>query len=170
VAEERIVVVDYDPVWPRIFEALRERVRAALGGLAVAVEHVGSTAVPGLGAKPIIDLDVVVAATDVPEAIRRLAGIGYKHQGDLGISGRDAFEPPPDAPPHHLYLCPPDGAELRRHLLFRDYLRTHPEAAREYEALKRSLTERLAGDREAYTEAKTGFIARILEQADALAR
>ena len=160
-----VIVVDYDPAWPQLFEQLRDRVVAALGDLVVAVEHVGSTAVPGLPAKPIIDLDVVIPAiADLPAAIERLATLGYVHRGDLGITGREAFSRPPDTPPHHLYVCARDSAELRRHLLFRDYLRAHPEDARAYGALKRQLAARFRDDREAYTEAKTAFVADILRR------
>ena len=87
-----VSIQDYDPAWPDAFSKLAARVKAALGSLAVAVEHIGSTAVPGLAAKPIIDLDVVLASsTDLPEAIRLLATIGYVNEGDLGIAGREAL-------------------------------------------------------------------------------
>jgi GrpB-like predicted nucleotidyltransferase (UPF0157 family) len=83
-----VVVVDYDPAWPATFARLRERVVEVLGPLAVAVEHVGSTAVPGLAAKPIVDLDVVIADRgDLPEVVRRLRPLGYRHEGDLGVPG-----------------------------------------------------------------------------------
>src|SRR5271168_241502 len=102
-----VIVVDYDLQWAEVFAELRSTLAAALGGLAVAIEHVGSTAVPGLPAKPIIDIDVVVPSpAKVPEAIARLATIGYVHQGDLGIAGREAFASPPNTPAHHLYVCP----------------------------------------------------------------
>ncbi len=166
-----VIVVDYDPAWPRLFEGLRDRVVAALGDLVVAVEHVGSTAVPGLPAKPIVDLDVVIlTAAELPAAIERLATLGYVHRGDLGIPGREAFSRPLDTPPHHLYVCAWDSAELRRHLLFRDYLRTDPEDARAYGALKRQLAARFRDDREAYTEAKSAFVAEILRRATDEAR
>jgi GrpB-like predicted nucleotidyltransferase (UPF0157 family) len=91
-----IVVVDYDPVWPELFQFFRARIMAALGGLAAAVEHVGSTAVVGLAAKPVIDMDVLlVSAGALPAAIERLAIVGYSHQGDLGIAEREAFSLPP---------------------------------------------------------------------------
>lgn len=145
---------------------VRGRVAPVLGDLAVAIEHVGSTAVPGLAAKPIIDLDVVVAsAEDIPEAIERLARLGYYHQGDLGIPGREAFRSPGGAPEHHLYLCPQDSPELRRHLAFRDYLRSHPEAAEEYAELKRALAQRFPDRRSDYTAGKAAWIAGILSRA-----
>lgn len=159
---EPVVIVDYDPAWPHAFARRRDRVREALGGLAQAVEHVGSTAVPGLAAKPIIDMDVVVAESAVAAAIAALERAGYRHQGDQGIPGREAFQAPPGFPPHHLYLCAPGARELRRHLFFRDHLRAHPEAVRRYAKLKQDLAGRLGGDREAYTAGKTAFVEAIL--------
>jgi GrpB-like predicted nucleotidyltransferase (UPF0157 family) len=131
--------------------------------LAVAIEHVGSTAVPGLPAKPIIDIDVVVpSSSDVPEAIARLATIGYVHRGDLGIAGREVFAAPSGTPPHHLYVCPADGAELARHRFFRDYLISHPEIASAYGSLKKAAAEQHRDDRAAYIEAKSEFVAGVL--------
>lgn len=159
-----IVVTEYDPAWPRLFEVLRGRLLDALGeGLAVAVEHVGSTSVPGLAAKPILDIDAVVRATeDVPLAIERLQRAGYRHEGNLGIRGREAFRPPQDAPWHHLYVLPADSEELRRHLAFRDHLRAHPREAAAYADLKREAARRAGGDRRVYTEAKADFVERAL--------
>lgn len=160
-----VLVVDYDPHWPALFAALRERIVPVLGELVIAVEHVGSTSVLGLAAKPIIDMDVVVAtAADVPGAIAGLAELGYPHLGDLGITGREAFRSPGHLPRHHLYLCAADADEYHRHLRFRDYLRTHPEARDAYAELKRSLAVEFRDDRDAYTEGKTGFIRNILKR------
>src|SRR5687767_15978465 len=101
-----VTVVDYDPSWPSVFETLKSHVLQALGSLPVSVEHVGSTAIPGLAAKPIIDMDVVVASVaDVTIAVERLSSLGYIHRGDLGIQGREAFHSPSALPPHHLYVC-----------------------------------------------------------------
>ena len=162
-----IVVVDYDESWTAIYEMLRARVAVELGPLAIAVEHVGSTAVLGLAAKPIIDIDVVIASRDdLPRAIAALRRLGYVHRGDLGVPGREAFEAPGGLPKHHLYVCSADSEELRRHLEFRDYLRAHEEAARQYEALKRDLAERYRDDREAYTDAKAEFVQETLRAAD----
>jgi GrpB-like predicted nucleotidyltransferase (UPF0157 family) len=161
-----VVIVDYDPRWPDLFQKLRAPVAAALGDLVVTVAHVGSTAVPGLAAKPIIDIDVVVrSVTDIPEAIVCLAALGYIHRGDLGISGREAFVSPAGKPRHHLYLCALDCDELRRHLLFRDYLLTHPNDAMSYVELKKAAAIRFTNDRAAYNEAKTLFVETILQRA-----
>jgi GrpB-like predicted nucleotidyltransferase (UPF0157 family) len=122
--DEFMLIQDYDSSWPHAFSKLATGVKAALGSLIVTVEHIGSTAVPGLAAKPIIDLDVVLASpVDLPEAIRRLSSIGYVHEGDLGIPGREAFRSPLGEVRHHLYVLTVGANELRRHLAFRDALR-----------------------------------------------
>ena len=166
--KEMIVLVEYDPGWPTLFHELSIPVQNALGDIAVGIEHIGSTAVPGLLAKPVIDIDVVIRSlSDLPIAVTRLAVLGYTHQGDLGIHGREAFRAPASSPAHHLYVCPVDGAELRRHRQFRDYLRTHPEVANKYAALKRDALRRFPLDRIAYTTAKSDFIEEVLRASPA---
>jgi GrpB-like predicted nucleotidyltransferase (UPF0157 family) len=161
-----ITVVDYDPHWPALFETLRAEVAGALGNLALAIEHVGSTAVPGLAAKPIIDIDVLLrSASDLSVCIERLAGIGYKHRGDLGVPEREAFAAPPGRPAHHLYVCPPESREFRRHVALRDYLRTHPSDASAYGELKRSLAVRYRDERSAYNDGKKEFVEALLRSA-----
>lgn len=168
-----IEIVDYDPAWAEAFAGISQAVAAALGPLALRIEHVGSTAVPGLGAKPIIDLDVVIESPGVLAlVVEALKTLGYSHEGDGGIPGREAFRRegatvPANGsgrlwPAHHLYVCPRDSEELGRHLRFRDYLRSHPEAAARYEALKRDLAHRYANDIDAYIEGKSAFVERIL--------
>jgi len=159
-----VVVLDYDLDWPRRFEALRSWIRAAVSDIAISIEHVGSTSVPGLAAKPVIDMDVIVAGSDVAAGITRLAALGYSHRGDLGIPGREAFERPADSPEHHLYLCPSGSPALANHLAIRDYLRTNPVAAREYGALKKRLARAFPADIDGYIEAKTGFLTGILRE------
>jgi GrpB-like predicted nucleotidyltransferase (UPF0157 family) len=159
-----LVISDYDVEWPVLFGQIAEPVRRTLGEIVVAVEHVGSTSVPGLAAKPVIDVDVVVrSAEDVPVAIERLRGLGYVYQGDKGIPGREAFMWPPHAPRHHLYVVVEGSKPHVDHVRFRDYLRDHPEVAREYAQLKRGLAEQHRNEREAYTEAKAEFISRVLD-------
>jgi GrpB-like predicted nucleotidyltransferase (UPF0157 family) len=159
------LITNYDPGWPEQFEILRCRVAKVLGDLVARIEHVGSTAVPGLAARPIIDLDVLLASSkSLPAAIDGLAALGYKHQGDLGIPGREAFKPPPGPPSHHLYLFSDSSGEFSRHLAFRDYLRTNPDGARAYEGLKRTLALRFAEDRTAYVDGKNQFIREALQR------
>jgi len=149
-----------------MFLRLRSSLSAALGDVAIAVEHVGSTAVPGLASKPILDVDVVVrSASDIVEAIRRLGEFGYQHVGDQGVTGREAFESPRDSCPHHLYVVVRGSDPLRNHIQFRDYLRTHPHRVMEYERLKHKLAEQFREDREGYTRGKTEFVEKVLRLA-----
>lgn len=160
-----IVVVDYDPTWPQVFERLRAPVWRVVQDFALAIEHVGSTSVPGLAAKPIIDMDVVIAsAALIPLAIERLGTLGYVHRGNLGIEGREAFQQPAHLPPHHLYVCLQDSVSLRNHLALRDYLRAHPAAVQAYGALKKRLAQEHAYNIEAYIEAKSDLILSMLAQ------
>ena len=160
--KDAVIIEDYDPLWPRRFETLRRGLAGLLNGLPLAIEHVGSTAVPGLPAKPIIDVDVLLrSAGDLPRVILALASVGYQHRGDLGVPGREAFRAPADRHPHHLYVCTGHGP-YGQHIAFRDYLRSHPEKASAYAALKRKLALEFGADRDAYTNAKSEFIDTIL--------
>ena len=158
-------VAKYDPAWPEQFRLLARRAADALGDVVLAIEHVGSTSVPGLAAKPVIDLDVVVRREDAARAIDRLADIGYAHRGEQGVPGREVFRPPPGEAKHHLYVCVPESPGLRDHLLFRDYLRAHPDTAREYAALKRALADSHRADRDAYQDARGTFIDAVTRRA-----
>jgi GrpB-like predicted nucleotidyltransferase (UPF0157 family) len=165
VASEPVVICDYDPDWPARYEALRALIAPALGELAAAIEHVGSTAVPGLAAKPTIDLVVRLrAAADLPAAIERLARLGYEHEGDFGIAGREAFATPPGytTHDHHLYVCLPDWRGYDDEIAFRDHLRSDRETMLAYARLKRALAAKYGRDRIAYTDAKADFVADVL--------
>ena len=162
-----VVVLPYDAGWERDFSEIRIELQAALGELALAIEHVGSTAVPGLSAKPNIDIDVVIrdyASFDA--VVSALTAIGYHHEGDLGIAGREAFgyEGKDHLRKHHLYVCPQDSLELKRHIAFRDYLRDHPDAAREYSRIKEEGAALHPHDIDGYIEHKSAFIARIYRE------
>jgi len=160
-----IVVVDYDPAWPEVFERLRALIWPVVQDFALGIEHVGSTSVPGLAAKPIIDMDVIVASpAQIPLAIERLGTLGYVHRGNLGIEGREAFQQPAHLPAHHLYVCLQDSVSLRNHLALRDYLRSHPAAMQVYGALKKRLAQEHAHNIEAYIEAKSDLILSMLAQ------
>ncbi|HEX3463289.1 MAG TPA: GrpB family protein [Candidatus Elarobacter sp.] len=160
---EPVVVVPYDPAWATAFALLRDRIAAVLGELAVGIEHVGSTAVPGLDAKPIVDIDVVIRhAEDLDAVAARLATLGYTRLGDLGIVGREAFRATRELPRHHLFVCAAGSAPLQAHLTLRDALRADPPLAASYAALKRELAERYRDDRDSYTEGKSTFITAVL--------
>ena len=163
-----VIVVDYDPAWPAMFEQLHARIWPAISDVATSLEHVGSTAVPGLAAKPVIDMTIVVPTAEaMATVIARLATIGYRHCGDLGIPGREMFARPADASvAHHLYACVADNPALRNHLTLRDHLRRDPSAAQAYGVLKRQLAARFPRDIDAYIEGKTDFILAILAGGD----
>ncbi len=157
----------HDERWAQDFSDIASEIRQALGELALGIEHVGSTAVPGLSAKPIIDIDVVIRNYSVFGAVKlALKAIGYRHEGDLGIVGREAFayDGKPHLQKHHLYVCPQNSPELKRHLAFRDYLRAHPDAAREYSRVKEEGASLHPYDIEGYIEHKSGFIGRIYRE------
>ena len=131
---KKVIVLPYDEAWKDDFEKIRAELADALGDLALRIEHVGSTSVPGLSAKPVIDIDVVIKDNTVlNDAVAALAKIGYFHEGDLGIKGREAFgyEGKVHLKKHHLYVCAQDSEELKRHIAFRDHLRSNPDAVAE---------------------------------------
>ncbi|MFJ8364303.1 GrpB family protein [Streptomyces sp. NPDC093984] len=169
---DMIVVSDYDPRWPERFEDLRQRLAPHVADLAVSIEHVGSTAVPECAAKPVIDLDIVVSEEAVmPELISRLAGQGYRHEGDLGIRGRDAFQAPPAAPEHHVYAVVAGSKPHLDHVLLRDYLRQRPDEVQRYSALKVALAQRFPADSEgraSYSAAKGALVEELVAKSYAL--
>jgi GrpB-like predicted nucleotidyltransferase (UPF0157 family) len=157
-------VVPYDSRWPELFVSLRRRVDAALSAVPHETIHVGSTAVPNLAAKPIIDLDIVVPDQSlIVPAIAALAAVGWRHSGDQGIPGREAFETVPDLAYHHLYLVVAGSSAYHDHVDLRDYLRRHPAECERYAALKLTLTPLLATDREAYVAGKADLIGEMLK-------
>jgi GrpB-like predicted nucleotidyltransferase (UPF0157 family) len=163
-----VIVVPYDPRWPAAFEAEAGRLRQALGPLALRIDHHGSTAVPGLAAKPIIDIQVSVASLQPLASYReRLEAAGYVHVPSEDDAVCPFFHRPPRWPhTHHVHVVELGGAEEQRTLAFRDYLRSHPRAARRYEELKLDLANRFAGvdpeSREAYARAKSQFVEETL--------
>jgi GrpB-like predicted nucleotidyltransferase (UPF0157 family)/GNAT superfamily N-acetyltransferase len=163
-----LAVVPYDPGWPAAFQAEADRLRDALGPLALGIDHHGSTAVPGLAAKPIIDIQVSVASLQpLATYAGRLEAAGYVHVPSADDAVCPFFHRPRLWPhTHHVHVVESGGAEERRTLAFRDYLRRHLETAREYEQLKRALAGRLGGAddaaREAYARGKSEFVERIV--------
>ena len=160
---KHVVVLPYDAQWKQDFTNIKREIEDALGETAVSIEHVGSTSVEGLAAKPIIDIDVVVANSDVQKAIDKLSTIGYIHEGNLGIEGREAFayEGKEHLRTHHLYVCPEDSPELKKHLMFRDYLRSHKEATLQYGNIKLEAAKLYPDNIEKYIEYKSPFIESI---------
>ena len=166
----RVNVERYNKDWPVWFEDLCSFIKSILGSLVIRIEHVGSTSIPGMVSKPIIDLDVVILRQDFEEVKSLLANVGYEHEGDLGIMEREAFKLTnplfeKKLPPHHLYVCDIRNEELRKHIAFRDYLRTHPHDLRRYSDIKIQLVKKSNGDRDFYIDGKSDLIEEILENA-----
>ncbi len=158
-----IQVVAYDPRWPGVFAQIAAPIAQLLQAYAATIEHVGSTAVPGLAAKPVIDMDIVVQhEADIPAIITALVALGYQHRGDLGIAGREAFAAPIHLPRHHLYLGHHTAPSIRNHLLVRNYLREHPQTVTAYARLKQHLANTCGDDIDAYVAGKSQFLAEIL--------
>ena len=163
----KVVVLPYDRAWKSAFENIKAEIENALGELILSVEHVGSTSVEGMSAKPCIDLDVVIEDYSVFDAVvAKLASIGYIHEGDLGIKDREAFKysDKPHLMLHHLYVCPKDSAELRRHIAFRDYLRSNPEAVKKYSAVKEKAAELFPNDIDGYIKYKSPCIEELYNE------
>ncbi|GLC23545.1 GrpB family protein [Roseisolibacter agri] len=168
-ASGTIALRPHDPAWARAFDDEARRIRDALGALPAEVAHVGSTAVPGLAAKPILDLLVgIPRMEDVAAYVAPLEALGYASRGEYGLPGRHYLvrDDAAGRRTHHLNVVPLGGPFWRTHVGFRDALRAQPERRAAYEALKRDLATRHAGDRPAYTEGKAAFIQATLRQAD----
>ncbi len=163
--DEPIRIVPYDAEWPARFENERTELEAAIGPwIAGGIHHVGSTAVPGLDAKPIIDILVGVEDLESSRAcFGPLGELDYLYAPYLSDEMHWFCKPHPSRRTHHLHLVPHESARFRDELAFRDHLRSHPDTAAEYAALKRNLATRFENDREAYADAKTDFITRVLE-------
>lgn len=163
----RVIVAPYDVAWQSAFEDIKIEIEHALGDLIVGIEHVGSTSVIGLSAKPCIDVDVIIKDYTVFDAVvSQLASIGYIHEGDLGIKDREAFKytDKPHLMTHHLYVCPQNSEELHRHVTFRDFLRSNAEAARKYSSVKETAAELFPNDIDKYIEYKSPCIEELYKQ------
>lgn len=161
-------LTDYQPDWEKAFSEEQVRLRETLGDAPLDIQHIGSTAVPGLCAKPILNIGVAVRDFDEAFAtIRPLECLGYIFRGEKGILLRHYFvKGPPERRTHHLHMLEESSLEWRNHLRFRDHLRAHPEALTQYQALKTRLAEQFPKDRNAYTEGKHAFIRAILNRAE----
>ena len=172
-----MVVVEYDKEWPQDFLKIKTELQKAITVMSN-IQHVGSTSIPGMKAKPIIDIDVGLENWSDFEAVKRaLAEIGYEHEGDRGIAGREAFcrngklyNEILDGIDHHLYVCSVDNEEYKRHILFRDYLRKHTEARDRYNQIKEEIlskvgTENRAGYVQMKEEEYSDFFEEIIEKA-----
>jgi len=164
-ARGRVDVVGSDPGWQLAFDQIAAELHTGLTSLEVTVEHVGSTAVPGLAAKPIIDIAIGVDGdVEIEPVVRRLEPLGYIYRGDLGDEGGHLFvlEDQPDHRVAHIHVVSTGDPQWSRYLAFRDRLRGDMQARTEYECLKRQLARRFPDNRGAYTAAKESFIQRLL--------
>lgn len=162
-----IEVVPYNPAWPEQFERVAETIRPAFAGIpGTCIEHVGSTSVPGLAAKPIIDIDIIIERQQMSAGIGALEALGYVHCGDLGVAGREAFHPPDGSPQRHVYLCERGTLNVRNHLAVRDVLRRHPDLRDEYAAVKLELAADPAMEIGTYIARKSPVLQKILAHSD----
>lgn len=157
-----IQVVPYNPAWPEMFEAEAARIKQALGENCIEVYHIGSTSVPGLPAKPVIDMiPVVKDITKVDAANEAMKALGYEPQGEFGIPFRRYFQKGGDSRTHHVHIFEQGSPEIERHLKFRDWMRSHPEDACAYAELKQQLAQQFPHDFLGYCQGKDGFIGAI---------
>ena len=162
-----IEIVAYDPAWPGRFVELGAAMRGALGAVALRIDHIGSTAVPGLAAKSIVDVQISVASFEPLDEFRQpLEGLGYAFRSTNTERTKRYFREAPGTPRTHVHVRRAGSFSEQFPLLFRDYLREHAAVAAEYGALKRRLADRHLGDRRAYTEAKVPFTWEIMRRAD----
>lgn len=164
---KKVVVVPYDEAWKMEYEKIKEDLMKVLDGHIIGIEHVGSTSVEGLAAKPIIDIDIIMKDYNCFETIKaKLASIGYSYEGDLGIKDRQTFKyvDKPHLMNHHLYVCPEYSEELKRHIAFRNYLRIHKEDRDWYGEVKQLAAKYYPEDIDSYMKAKMPCGAEILRR------
>lgn len=172
--KQRITIEGYNIQWESEFNKLHTFINDVMEDRILSIEHVGSTSIKGLVAKPILDIDIVIEDYEIfPEVVTKFEAIGYYHQLEWSFKGREAFGRKDTFVPwnegntvwmeHHLYVCDKNSEELRRHIAFQGYLREHTEVANEYGNLKEELA-RESKNRSSYIEGKTVFITNILEK------
>jgi GrpB-like predicted nucleotidyltransferase (UPF0157 family) len=161
-SQRELAVVDYDTEWPRSFETERRLLSRALGKVALAIHHIGSTAVPGLAAKPIIDILIEVTSPEALDTLNQeMSELGYEPRGEYGIPGRRFFEKGGDNRTHHIHAFRRGDFNITRHIAFRDYLRLHPEIAREYGELKKAIAATCWNDIERYCDRKDAYVKQL---------
>jgi GrpB-like predicted nucleotidyltransferase (UPF0157 family) len=173
---KQLTIEPYNPNWEIEFKKLSDVLATALNGLATAIQHVGSTAIPGLIAKPVLDIDIIIDSKTLLDTITlRLEKLHYIAKGEQGVPGRFAFRQSNESTPltgtvikwqqHHLYVCYADSLALKNHLLFKEALLKDNTLIEEYAALKKSLLENAVITRAAYNVQKTDFILSVLAKA-----
>jgi GrpB-like predicted nucleotidyltransferase (UPF0157 family) len=165
-ASNPVELVPYDPDWPVAFTRIREKLEGLLRPYVVTIEHVGSTSIPGLAAKPLLDIDIVLRGLDdVPATTQILLARNYEPRGNRYDDDVWAFMLRDGTPPERIYICPPDNLTHQRRIIFRDHLRSHPEAAAAYAALKQDLAAKFRYDGDRYTASKRAFVDTIIDRA-----
>ena len=163
----KVVVLPYDMAWQSAFEKIKGEIEEAIGNLILGIEHVGSTSVKGMSAKPCIDIDVIIEDYSAfATVVDGLKAIGYIHEGDLGVKDREAFKYSGKEymQMHHLYVCPKYSEELHRHIRFRDFLRGNPEAVEKYSLIKEKAAELFPNDIDGYIEYKSPCIEELYKE------
>jgi GrpB-like predicted nucleotidyltransferase (UPF0157 family) len=165
---EVIEIVDYNPGWPRMFEEERASLLPLIGQYVEDIQHTGSTSVPGLAAKPVIDILIAVRGLALVEkCVGPIEGLGYGYLGENGLPGRHFFRKPGGRGwhrTHHIHMVLKGSSEWENQTRFRDYLRAHPETRQQYQDLKQELAARFGDDRRGYTDAKQDFVIAVLKQ------
>lgn len=164
---KKVVVLPYDAAWQSAFKKIKGEIEEAIGDLIIGIEHVGSTSVEGLSAKPCIDIDVIIKDHSAFTAVvNGLKAIGYIYEGDLGIKDREAFKysGKEHLQMHHLYVCPKYSEELHRHITFRDFLRSNPKAVEKYSFIKTKAAELFPNDVDGYIAYKSPCIEELYKE------
>ena len=163
-----VELVPYDPDWPAAFQRISDKLERLLTPYVVDIEHIGSTSISGLAAKPLIDIDIILRSSDdVPPATQLLLDQDYEPRGNRYDDDVWAFMLHDGKPPERIYLCPPNNQTHQRRVIFRDHLRSHPDDMAEYARLKLELAEKHRHDGDRYTAAKRHFVDAIIEKASA---
>ncbi|MBB4243786.1 MULTISPECIES: GrpB family protein [Rhizobium] len=161
-----VELVPYDPRWLEDYKRIREKLEGLLAPHVMTIEHIGSTSIPGIAAKPLIDIDIILrSAADVPAATRILLEQNYEPRGNRYDDDVWAFMRRNGTPPERIYLCPPNNQTHEHRVIFRDYLRKHPAEAAAYAALKLKLAQLHRYDGDRYTAEKRHFVDAIIEKA-----
>jgi GrpB-like predicted nucleotidyltransferase (UPF0157 family) len=163
---KRVIVLPYNCEWKEEFVKIKNELDQAIGKDIISIEHVGSTSIEGLAAKPVIDIDIIIDRIKFENIKNGLKDIGYRHEGDLGVNGREAFEydNKEHLMKHHLYVCDKYNEELKRHIVFRDWLRKHPGDADMYGNIKIEMAKKYPNDIDSYIEGKTPCVIEIYQK------
>lgn len=163
---KNVIVLPYDSNWKEEFKKIKKELEQSIGNDIISIEHVGSTSVEGLAAKPVIDIDIIIDCVMFDHIKRKLYAIGYIHEGDLGITGREAFkyENKEHLMKHHLYVCDKDSEELKKHIVFRDWLKVNPDDRYAYSKIKLEMAKKYPKDIDSYIEGKSSCIVKIYKK------